>query len=122
MQHENLTTQLEFLSPSCRFKFPSVFIIYQTITVTVYAILILIGYTAKEALFCSSDDVRESLEKPTPFCILIGRTLHYHIHVSVRLVLSNQALFSFWLSIEDLRTTNSINIKFHTSMCGSGGN
>ena len=96
MQHENLTTQLEFLSPSCRFKFPSVFIIYQTITVTVYAILILIGYTAKEALFCSSDDVRESLEKPTPFCILIGRTLHYHIHVSVRVVLSPQALFSFW--------------------------
>ena len=51
------------------------FIIYQSITVTVYTILILIGYAAKEALFCSSDDVSESLDKPSSFCNLIGRAL-----------------------------------------------
>jgi len=52
-----------------------VFIIYQTITVTVYTILILIGYAAKEDLFCSSDDVSETLDKPNFFCNLIGRAL-----------------------------------------------
>ena len=49
------------------------FIIYQNTTVVVYAILLLVGYTAKEPLFCSSDDVRESLDNPTPFCTIIGK-------------------------------------------------
>jgi len=51
-----------------------VFIIYQNITVVVYAIFILVGYTAKEPLFCSSDDVQESLDNPTPFCTIIGKS------------------------------------------------
>ena len=65
--------QLDFFF-TCRFKFPSVFIIYQNITVVVYAIFILVGYTAKTPLFCSSDDVTESLDNPTPFCTIIGNS------------------------------------------------
>ena len=57
-----------------RFRFPSVFIIYQNITVAVGAIFVLVGYTAKEPLFCSSDDVQESLDNPTPFCTIIGKS------------------------------------------------
>ena len=57
-----------------RFKFPSVFIIYQNITVVVGAVFVLIGYTAKEPLFCSSDDVTESLDNATSFCTIIGRS------------------------------------------------
>ena len=57
-----------------RFKFPSVFIIYQNTTVVVYAIFVLVGYAAKEPLFCSSDDVQESLDNPTPFCTIIGKS------------------------------------------------
>ena len=49
------------------------FIIYQNITVAVGAIFVLVGYTAKEPLFCSSDDVQESLDNPTPFCTIIGK-------------------------------------------------
>ena len=66
-------------STAYRFKFPSVFIIFQTITVSVYAVFLLIGYTDKQALFCSSDDVIETLDNPTPFCTIIGWNLEYTV-------------------------------------------
>ena len=73
----NSIVKIELFS-TCRFKFPSVFIIFQTITVSVYAVFILIGYTDKETLFCSSDDVVESMNSSTPFCTIIGRNILYY--------------------------------------------
>ena len=74
-------TSFSFFFIQCRFKFPSVFIIYQNITVVVYAIFVLVGYTAKEPLFCSSDDVQESLDNPTPFCTIIGKRVGLSIQL-----------------------------------------
>jgi len=59
----------------CRFKFPSVFVIFQTITVSVYIVFVLIAFTDKEELLCSSDDLVEIIDNPTPFCTIIGRNV-----------------------------------------------
>ena len=82
-----LIVELDFFT--CRFKFPSVFIIYQNITVVVYAIFILVGYTAKTPLFCNSDDVTENLDNPTPFCTIIGN----NSLVPVNCLLKNKFIF-----------------------------
>jgi len=58
-----------------RFKFPSVFVIFQTITVSVYLVFVLIAFTNKEELFCSSDDLVENIDNPTPFCTISGRNV-----------------------------------------------
>ena len=55
-----------------RYKFPSVLVVYQNITVCIYSIFVLIGYTAKEDLFCSSIDLTETFDDPTPFCTITG--------------------------------------------------
>jgi len=52
-----------------------VFIIFQTVTVSVYLVFVLIAFTDKEELFCSSDDLVESIDNPTPFCTIIGRNV-----------------------------------------------
>ena len=59
----------------CRFKFPSVFVIFQTITASVYLVFVLIAFTDKEELFCSSDDLVENIDNPTPFCTITGRNV-----------------------------------------------
>ena len=59
----------------CRFKFPSVFVIFQTITVSVCTVFILIALIDKEEFLCSSDDLVENIDNPTPFCIIIGRNV-----------------------------------------------
>ena len=64
-------------------------IIYQNITVVVFAIVVLVGYAAKEPLFCSSDDVTESLDNPTPFCTIIGKSSL----VLVNCLLKNKLIF-----------------------------
>jgi len=58
----------------CRFKFPSVFVVFQTINVSVFIVFVLIAFTNRE-LFCSSDDLVESIDNPTPFCTIIGRNV-----------------------------------------------
>ena len=56
----------------CRYKFPSVLVVYQNITMCMYAIFVLIGYAAKEDLFCSSIDLTRSFDDPTLFCTITG--------------------------------------------------
>ena len=53
-------------------KFPSVFIVYQTITQYVLLVFVLIGYVDKDKLFCSAPDTTESFENPTVFCTITG--------------------------------------------------
>ena len=57
----------------CRFKFPSVFIVYQTIPLLVLGIFLLIGYMDRDGLFCSSPNTLESLDNPSIFCTITGR-------------------------------------------------
>jgi len=55
-----------------RMKFPSVLIVYQSITHYVLIVFVLIGYVEKDKLFCSSADTFESFENPTVFCTITG--------------------------------------------------
>ena len=59
-----------------RYKFPSVLVVYQYITVCMYTVFVLIGYTAKEDLFCGSMDLTKSFDDPTPFCTITGMYIH----------------------------------------------
>ena len=56
---------------SYRFTFPSVFIVYGTLTVGVFELFVLIGYMDRK-LFCNSRDLIESLDNPTVFCSIQG--------------------------------------------------
>ena len=55
-----------------RFKFPSVFIIYQMFPLGLFEIFLLIAFTDRERLFCSKRDVIGSLANSTPFCTIQG--------------------------------------------------
>ena len=56
----------------CRLKFPSVFIVYQTATLLLYEITVLVGRTDTDKLFCSSSDLEESFNNSTAFCTFSG--------------------------------------------------
>ena len=56
-----------------RYRYPSIFVIYQTIPTTVLAVLVLVGVSARTKLFCRSKDLVESVKNPTPFCIVTGK-------------------------------------------------
>ena len=58
-----------------RYRYPSIFIIYQTIPAIMLAMLILIGISARKRLFCRSRDLIESVKKPTAFCFITGKVL-----------------------------------------------
>ena len=55
-----------------RYRYPTIFIIYQTIPVLVQAVVFLVGYGARRQLFCQSRDWIESITNPTHFCIITG--------------------------------------------------
>ena len=56
-----------------RYRYPSIFIIYQTIPSIILAVLVLVGFSARRKLFCRSQDLQESIKTPTPFCTLTGK-------------------------------------------------
>lgn len=63
----------------CRFAYPSVFIVYQTIPTIVLGVIVLIGYIERQTLFCESQDLQYSYRNPTVFCTLSGQmntTMH----------------------------------------------
>ena len=55
-----------------RLKFPSILIIYQDVTVSIYGTVVIIGFADRQ-LFCTSDDLIESYSsKASPFCTFTG--------------------------------------------------
>ena len=60
---------------SRRYRYPNIFVIYQTIPVLVEAIVFLVGYSARKQLFCQSRGWLESVKNPSHFCIITGKTL-----------------------------------------------
>ena len=65
------------LLSSYRFKFPSVFIIYNIFSVGIIEMISFIGTISQKTLFCSSQDLMKTLDNPTVFCTLSG------IHTSI---------------------------------------
>ena len=65
------------LLSSYRFKFPSVFIIYNIFSVGIIKMISFIGTISQKTLFCSSQDLMKTLDNPTVFCTLSG------IHTSI---------------------------------------
>ncbi len=61
-----------FLLPLYRFSFPSVFIVYQTLTLGLFELFVLIGFTDREQLYCSARDLQESVKDASPYCEAIG--------------------------------------------------
>ena len=57
-----------------RLSFPSVFVVYQTIPFMVIAILVLVGYIDKAALFCREPELGlvANIYNPSPFCLISG--------------------------------------------------
>ena len=56
----------------CRLSYPSIFIVYQTLTVTIHNIIVLVGRIDPDKLFCTSQSLYESSNNPTPFCVISG--------------------------------------------------
>ena len=87
-----------------RYRYPSVFVVYQTIPSIILAVLVLVGFSARRKLFCRSQDLQESIRHPTPFCTLTGKGCDDHktiytIHVStcMQFFTSNYCRHSFLL-------------------------
>ena len=62
-------------SHTCRYSYPSIFIIYQTVPTIILGSLALIAYVDNKGLFCSSQFVQESMRNPTTFCTITGMVL-----------------------------------------------
>ena len=63
---------MHMLYSYCRFKFPSVFIIYIILSAGMTIFLDLLGNFDLKSMFCSSHDLIKSLENPTIYCTLSG--------------------------------------------------
>lgn len=59
------------------FKFPAIFIIYEMIPLGLLSVFILIGQMDRTQLFCSAQNLLESLDNSTFFCNLQGAVLYY---------------------------------------------
>ena len=55
-----------------RFSYPSILIVYQTITFGVFEVFVLVGFMARDTLYCSSQDLEESTNDPTTYCEFMG--------------------------------------------------
>ena len=73
-------------------KFPSVLIVYQSITHYVLIVFVLIGYVDKDKLFCSSADTFESFENPTVFCTITGTITNVTKRLKFWLILSSSCI------------------------------
>lgn len=56
----------------CRYKFPSVLLVYFLLSPIIFDITYLIRLFGREALFCRSSDLLETIDNPTPFCSFTG--------------------------------------------------
>ena len=67
----------------CRFLFPTVLILYQTVAILIVSALDLLRYNSTDDLLCSSKDLTESLkaENSTPLCEFLGTSIHF-VHTS----------------------------------------
>ncbi len=56
-----------------RLKFPTSLVLYQTCSVLVVGVIILVGFVDRKSLFCSSKDVLDNFNNPTAFCSITGK-------------------------------------------------
>ncbi len=56
-----------------RLKFPTSLVLYQTCSVLVLGVIILVGFMDRKSLFCSSKDVLDNFNNPTAFCSITGK-------------------------------------------------
>ena len=49
-------------------------VVYETISILLYEAVLLIGRTDPTALFCSSNDLGESLINLAPYCTISGKS------------------------------------------------
>ena len=55
------------------FSYPSIFVIYETIPLMIIAALVVVGFSSRRKLFCTSPNLISSIGNPTPFCIITGQ-------------------------------------------------
>ena len=65
-------SSLNFILSSCRLTYPSIFIVYQMVTILIFDFSVLVGRFDQATLFCSSIDLEESFRNPTAFCSFTG--------------------------------------------------
>ena len=56
-----------------RLKFPSIFIVYGTIAIGTFEFSVLVGYIDRKTLLCTTRDLMQSIDNPTPFCRFQGK-------------------------------------------------
>ena len=64
-----------------RFKFPSVFVVYEMFPLGLFEVFLLIAFTDRERLLCSKRDVVGSLQDSTPFCNIQGVFIYSEITI-----------------------------------------
>lgn len=57
---------------SHRLKFPNIFVVNNSVTVGILNVMLLIGYTDRDGLFCSSRNSNDNFNSSTPFCTAVG--------------------------------------------------
>ncbi len=66
----------DICTPSCRLKFPTSLIFYQSFGLFVAGVIVLVGYMDRKTLFCSSKDLVKSFYNPTAYCTITGKLSH----------------------------------------------
>ena len=56
-----------------RYRFPSILLVYFLVTPIIFDVTYLIGLAGRDALYCRSSDLLETIEKSTPFCYFTGK-------------------------------------------------
>lgn len=55
-----------------RFKFPAIFVVYEMFPLGLFSLFVLIGHMDRTKLFCSSQNLADSIANSTVFCNLQG--------------------------------------------------
>ncbi len=74
-----MCTLLNFI----RYRFPSILLVYFLVSPIIFDVTYLIGLAGRDALFCRSSDLLETIENSTPFCSFTGL---YHIARTYRIL------------------------------------
>lgn len=62
------------------FTFPAVLMVYMTVSLSVLAVFIVLGFSARDELYCGGSretSVLDTISTPTPFCTINGVALQY---------------------------------------------
>ena len=85
-----------------RYKFPSILLVYFLLSPMILDITYLIQLFGREALFCRSSDLLETIENSTPFCSFTG----LYITISMIIINDHHAKDCRFHHMQELLTTS----------------